>query len=155
MKTRKEFTPRREASEAQTPGEEPRDGSILPQKLCWLPIASACRQTFSINKPHNRAGWVSATPLLLFNTPGLECFAHPVGTWGRIHLLSPPPPPVRHSCKAQNSVTGLLPKLHPLPSGEAARLGMLGEPLSAHLACHLPTGPASPHHNSQCMFLIL
>lgn len=38
---------------------------------------------------------------------------------------------------------GLLPKPRPFSSGEAARPGMLGEPLSAHLACHLPTGPES------------
>lgn len=38
---------------------------------------------------------------------------------------------------------GLLPKPHLLSSGEAARPGILGKPLSAHLACHLPTGPES------------
>lgn len=51
---------------------------------------------------HDRAGCVSATPLLLLNTPSLEHFVHPVGTWGSMDLLSPPPPvrqiftPARH-----------------------------------------------------------
>lgn len=108
---------------------------------------------------HNRVGYVSATPSLLLNTPSLECFAHPVGTWGKntptvtTTTCQAVSTPARHRAVEWACCPSPILSLQEKQPGLAC-WGSLSQPIW-HVTCLQVLSSASPHHNLQCMFLTL
>lgn len=143
MKTRKEFTPGKEAREAQPPERNPETGRDISPTEAELDSIASCRPVFPINKPGHmdRIDYAPAIASLLL-TFGTVC--SPSGHTGKnIPTLTANSQADLHSCRTQSNAISLRLKSHMLCSGKATRPGMLGEPLLGHLACHLPTGPES------------